>query len=98
MAITLYTHKIHDEDRSPNNTIMDKDERQKEIQNAYYKRRGFFMAYKRRIAKKLGYTHLHLKHISNIDELELFCKAEIIERGHIISEGVKPCIYVLNIL
>jgi hypothetical protein len=47
----------------------DKAVRVKEVQNNYYKNRGFFLAYRRKVATKLGVDLMSLSSITTIQEL-----------------------------
>jgi hypothetical protein len=96
MAITLLTKTLTKNERANNVADMDKKERMKQVQDAYYQRRGFFLAYKRRIASKLNYTFRDLKHLSSVSELDSFCSDELTKRGHVISDCVNPSVYILK--
>lgn len=55
-------------------SIEDKKERQREIQRSYYKRRGAFLGYRRRLEKKLDLKANELTHIDTLVKLEAFSK------------------------
>lgn len=58
----------------------DKYERHKESQRKYYKERGAFLSYLRKIEKKLDMDIHELSHITSIQELDLWCRDLILER------------------
>jgi len=53
--------------------------RMKEVQAEYYKRRGFFHAYKRKVAKKSNINSKELSHITTIEDLDKYCSDKIKE-------------------
>jgi hypothetical protein len=75
---------------------MDVGEKLKQLQAEYYIRRGFFQAYKRKVAKKANVLSTELKSISTIEELDAYCFEKIKER-----EGVeihhKSTVYFLRL-
>lgn len=54
--------------------VQDKTARHKEVAAQYYRRRGAFVAFRRRIELKLGLDKGTLKHIENIEQLEDFSR------------------------
>ena len=82
MVFSLYTHgvkplKTMRERGSPPTSDEEKKARHKKAQRIYYQQRGAFIAYLRRIEKKLEMDKHALKHIETIESLEEFCKQYI---------------------
>lgn len=75
---------------------MNRKERQKEVQAEYYKRRGFFNAYKRKVAKKAGVDLKELASIKTIDDLEAYCSIKIKEKDGVTITN-KATAYFLRI-
>jgi len=79
MGFSLYQHgvkpiKTNKVRGSTPLTAEEKHERHKLAQRTYYKERGAFIAYLRRIEKKLDLDKHALKYINTVEELELFSK------------------------
>lgn len=72
-------------------------ERLKIQQQLYYKRRGFFNYYKRKVAIKLNLPFEELKHISNQQSLDLFC-GEILKTKYDITTNYKPTSVLLTLV
>ncbi len=72
---SLYNYELSDKKttRDKYQYGSDKTLRMKEVQNNYYKNRGFFLAYRRKVATKLGIDLKSLSSITTIQELEDFC-------------------------
>lgn len=81
MACSLYVNNIAPITKTRIRVdIEDKKERQREIQRQYYKRRGSFLGYRRRLEKKLDLQQNSLTHINSLDELESFSKKWLLEK------------------
>lgn len=81
MKCSLYDYDLQDFKFTRDEAQKDKDakERMKEVQAEYYKRRGFFHAYKRKVAKKSNISSKELSHIKTIEELDKYCSDKIKE-------------------
>lgn len=58
----------------------EKYERHKSSQRKYYKERGAFLSYLRKLERKLEMDVHELKHINTIKELDEWCRLLILER------------------
>lgn len=72
-------------------------ERLKMQQHLYYKRRGFFICYKRKVAIKLNMPFEELKHINNQQSLDLFC-GEILKTKYDITANYKTTSVLLTLV
>lgn len=70
-------------------------DRRKVVQNDYYKRRGYFVSYRRKIAKKLGLELEHFSNILTLEQLEEFSRNYLLQ-NHGAEVSVKPSLYLLR--
>jgi len=102
MVFTLYAHGVKPiksmKTRGTSPTSEEeKKARHKEAQRIYYQERGAFIAYLRRIEKKLNMDKHALKHIDSVEALEAFSKQYIKDKvGIDISDNATA--YVVHIL
>ena len=96
-TIGLYKHNLQERyhSREKSQRDIDKITRRRQVQNEYYKRRGFFMCYRRKIATKLGLSLHELKEITDIHTLEQFCSNFLSSKNITCTD--KPSAYVLKI-
>lgn len=59
----------------------DPKESHKQAAAEYYKRRGAFVAFRRRIEQKLGLEKKSLSHLDTTDQLDDFCRAYVLEHS-----------------
>lgn len=102
MVFTLYTHgvkplkSLKNRGTSPTSDE-DKRARHKEAQRIYYQERGAFIAYLRRIERKLNMDKHTLKHIESVEALEAFSKQYIKDKvGIDINDNATA--YIVHIL
>jgi hypothetical protein len=67
----------------------------KEVQNNYYKNRGFFLTYRRKVATKLGIDLKSFSSITTIQELEDFCGGFLKDRN--IEVSTMKTAFLLNV-
>lgn len=77
--------------------IEDAKERQKAIQNSYYKRRGFFLAYRRKLAHKLSVDVSMLDQLTTLEHLDDFSK-EYLKYHYQIDVSYKPTQVLLQMV
>ena len=94
---SLYTYELSDKKttRDKYQYGSDKTLRMKEVQNNYYKNRGFFQAYRRKVATKLGIDLKSLSSITTIQELEDFCGDFLKDRN--IEVSTMKTAFLLNV-
>jgi hypothetical protein len=87
MDCAIYNYTLCDKkvERIDYTRPQDKKLRLKELQHAYWTRRGFFFFYRKKVAIKIGVNHTTLSHITSVKMLDDFC-AEYL-RSHNISVG-----------
>jgi len=94
---SLYNYELSDKKttRDKYQYGSDKTLRMKEVQNNYYKNRGFFLAYRRKVATKLGIDLKSLSSITTIQELEDFCGDFLKDRN--IEVSTMKTAFLLNV-
>lgn len=98
MTFTLYENDI-----SPKLTTKirgnptDKIEAHKQSQRSWYKRRGCYLNYRNRIARRLGMDITELKHLESVDALEKWASKYILETTgvEIREQAIPYIIYVI---
>lgn len=66
----MYAEPLKDQRGTKKPRVQDKTARHKEVAAEYYKRRGSFVAFRRRMELKMGLDKGDLRHIVNIEQLD----------------------------
>jgi|AntAceMinimDraft_18_1070375.scaffolds.fasta_scaffold36444_1 hypothetical protein len=68
--IVLYKKELHQKlNTKSDRELIDVIDRRKQVQKEYYKRRGYFNVYKRKIANKTGLDVSKIENVIQLDEL-----------------------------